>query len=49
MLHLFGGQNWSFAFDRYNQPNAAIRFSNGYLNMPQGVYFNADYTLKFVD
>jgi len=43
--NLFGGSNYSFTLDRFNSSNAALSLINGYLLLPQGIYFNGDYTL----
>lgn len=42
---LFGGGNYSFVFDRFNNPNSAIYFNNGFLEVPQGTYFNSDLSI----
>jgi hypothetical protein len=42
---LFKGSNYSFASDRFGTPNSAIYFRNGYLQVPEGVYFSGDFTV----
>ena len=42
---LFKGSNYSFVSDRFGIPNSAIYFRNGYLQVPEGVYFSGDFTV----
>jgi hypothetical protein len=42
--NLFGGENYSFTYDRFCSPNSAIYFNQGYLQVPSGVYFSGDFT-----
>jgi len=42
--HLFGGSSYSFVPDRFCSPNSAIYFNQGYLQVPEGVYFSGDFT-----
>ena len=42
---LYGGMNYSFVPDRFNNPNSAISFNNGYLQAPPGIYFSGDFTI----
>jgi hypothetical protein len=42
--NLFGGVNYSFVPDRFCSPNSAIYFNQGYLQVPNGVYFSGDFT-----
>ena len=42
--NLFGGSNWQFVNDRFNNPVSAIYFNSGYLQVPQGVYFDDNYS-----
>jgi hypothetical protein len=42
--NLFGGSSYSFTFDRFNSPNSAIYFNQGYLQVPSSVYFSGDFT-----
>jgi hypothetical protein len=42
--NLFGGANFSFVPDRRCSPNSAIYFNQGYLQVPEGVYFSGDFT-----
>ena len=43
--NLFGGSNYYFAADRFNNSNSAIYFKSGYLQVPSGVYFSGDFTI----
>jgi hypothetical protein len=43
--NLFGGSYNSYAPDRFNTPNSAIYFNQGYLQAPEGVYFSGDFTV----
>jgi hypothetical protein len=43
--HLFGGGDYSFVNDRFSQPNSAIHIK-GYLNIPEGIYFDHDFTIS---
>lgn len=36
---LYGGQGYSFVADRFGQPNMAVSFQNGYLEIPEGLIF----------
>ncbi len=42
---LFGGFSYSFTYDRYCSPDSAIYFNNGYLQVPEGIYFPNDFTV----
>lgn len=42
---LYGGVNYSFVKDRFNNPNEAIYMNEGYLKAPQHYYFYRDSTL----
>ena len=42
--NLYGGNNYSFAPDRFSNLNSAIYFNNGFLQVPDGYYFNGDFT-----
>lgn len=42
---LFGGTSYTYVADRFNNPNSAIYFNNGYLQVPPGVYFSGDFTV----
>ena len=42
--NLFGGGNYSFVPDRFCTPNSAIYFNNGFLQVPEGIYFSGDFT-----
>jgi hypothetical protein len=43
--NLFRGSNYSFTSDRFNSPNSAIYLNQGYLQVPEGVYFSGDFTV----
>ena len=42
---LYGGSNYSFTTDRFGNNNSAIYFNNGFLQVPNGSYFNGDFTI----
>ena len=42
--NLFGGSSYSFVPDRFCSPNSAIYFNQGYLQVPEGVYFAGDFS-----
>ena len=42
---MYDGYNVEFVEDRFGKPNSAIRFSDGYYQVPPGVYFNGDFTV----
>jgi len=42
---LYSGTNIYFTYDRFCNPNSAIYFSKGYLQVPPGVYFSGDFTV----
>jgi hypothetical protein len=42
--NLYGGENYSFVPDRFGSQNSAIYFNQGYLQVPEGVYFSGDFT-----
>jgi hypothetical protein len=44
--HMYNGYNFEFVSDRFGDPNSAIRFTEGYYQIPPGVYFNGDYTIS---
>ena len=44
--HLYNGYNVEFVKDRFGNPNSAMRFSDGYYQVPPGVYFNVDFTIS---
>jgi len=43
--NLYGGSNYSFVSDRFDNPNSALYFNNGYLQVQPGVFFNGDFTV----
>lgn len=42
---MYNGNSYSYSFDRFCSPNAAIALNNGYLQVPSGVYFSGDFSL----
>ena len=44
--HLYNGSNVQFVRDRFGNANSAIRFSDGYFQVPTGVYFKGDFTVS---
>ena len=44
--HMIYGANNALFPDRFNNPNAALNFLNGYNTVPTGVYFNGDFTIS---
>jgi hypothetical protein len=42
---LYNGSNACFAPNRFNDSNVALSLSNGYYQVPSGVYFNSSYTV----
>lgn len=43
--NMFNGISYSFSNDRLNTPSSSIYLNNGYLQVPDGVYFNGDFTI----
>ena len=43
---MYNGYNVKFANDRFGNPNSAIRFTQGYYQIPPWVYFNGDFTVS---
>ena len=43
--NMYNGYNVQFVEDRFGKPNSAIRFSDGYYQVPSGVYFNGDFSV----
>ncbi len=43
--HLFNLTNATFTQDRFGRANSAISFSNGYAQVPSGVYFTREFTI----
>jgi hypothetical protein len=41
--NLYGGSSYSFTSDRFGNSNSAILLSNGYLQVPSGIYFTGSY------
>ena len=44
--HMYNGYNVKFVNDRFGNPNSAIRFSNGFYQVPPGFYFRGDFTIS---
>lgn len=42
---MYNGFNVEFVKDRFGRPNSAIRFSDGYYQIPPGIYFKGDFTI----
>jgi len=49
--NLSNGSSYSFTYNRFCSSNSAIHFNQGYLQVPEGLYFNGEFTfiawLKF--
>jgi len=46
--NIVAGASWQFAPDRFNNTNSSIFFNSGYVQVPEGVYFNGeDFTIIF--
>jgi len=43
--NLYGGTDYSFTTDRFCSVNSSIYFNSGFLQVPPGVYFTADFTV----
>lgn len=44
--HLYSGENYSFISGSNGMSYSAIKLESGYLEVPQGVYFNGDFTIS---
>jgi hypothetical protein len=44
--HMFNGYNVQYVNDRFGNPNSAIRFTDGYYQIPTGIYFKGDFTIS---
>ena len=44
--HLFNGKNVDFVEDRFGRAKSAVRFSDGYYQVPPGVYFKGDFSIS---
>ena len=44
--NMYNGYNVEFVKDRFGNSNSAIRFTEGYYQVPPGVYFNGDFTVS---
>ena len=44
--NMYNGYNVQFVKDRFGKPNSAIRFSDGFYQVPPGVYFKGDFTVS---
>jgi hypothetical protein len=42
---MINGSNYSFVNDRFGNPNSAIYFNNGFIQLPSNVYFEGDFTI----
>jgi len=43
--NLYNGYNNSLTKDRFGIPNSALSLSNGYMQMPPGVYFSGSFSI----
>jgi hypothetical protein len=43
---MINGYNVKFVEDRFGKPNSAIRFSDGFYQVPSGFYFKSDFTIS---
>ena len=43
--HLYGGVNAEYTDDRFGNENSAIHLNNGYIKIPDGTYFNGNFTI----
>jgi hypothetical protein len=43
---MYNGYNVEFVKDRFGNPNSAIRFSDGYYQLPSSFYFKGDFTIS---
>ena len=43
---MYNGYNVQYVADRFGNPNSAIRFSDGYYQIPSGFYFKGDFTIS---
>ena len=44
--NMYNGYNVEFIKDRFGNPNSALRFSDGFYQVPTGVYFKGDFTIS---
>ena len=44
--HMFNGYNVQYVNNRFGNPNSAIRFTDGYYQLPSGFYFRGDFTIS---
>ena len=42
---LYDGKNYEFVQNRFGKLKSAIHFKQGYLKIPQGIYFDGDFTI----
>jgi hypothetical protein len=45
---MHGGYNHHFEFDKNNISNGAIYFSNGWIQLPEGIYFDHEFTIMLL-
>ena len=45
--HMNYGANNTFCADRFNNSNSAFNFENGYISLPNEVYFDGDFAISF--
>ncbi len=44
--HMINGINYVFSTDRLNTPYSAVYLNNGYIQLPDGIYFDGDFTIS---
>ena len=44
--HMINGINYVFSTDRLNTPYSAVYLNDGYIQIPDGIYFNGDFTIS---
>ncbi len=43
--NVIGGSNYGLTFDRFGYPNSALNLTNGYAQLPPGIYFSGTFTV----
>jgi hypothetical protein len=43
--NVIGGSNYGLTYDRFGYPNSALNLTNGYVQLPPGIYFNGTFTV----
>ena len=44
--NMYNGYNVEFVKDRFGKANSAVRFTDGYYQVPPGIYFKGDFTIS---